>query len=366
MKFNISRGTLLPILQMVSTVADRRQQLPILTHLLFRLEPGSLTIIAADLEVELIVNIDINLEQTGEFTLPARKMFDICNQLPSESTLQFEIKDDKGLISSGKSRFTLACLAVTEYPIIEIKDETTTFKIKQSVLERALENTQFAMAQQDVRYYLNGLLFDIQESSLKVVATDGHRLALDEVDIVAPVKESLKIIVPRKGVAELMKLLKEADQEIEIEVSHNHLRVKNNEFCFTSKLIDGNFPEYLRVIPDFSETPAICARDDLKNSLMRASILSNEKYRGVRMIFTQNNLQAFADNPEQERAEEELEIEYAGEKIEIGFNVSYLLDVLSTIKSDKIKLSVLDPNSSCLILPEKDSRCQYVIMPMRL
>ena len=270
------------------------------------------------------------------------------------------------MIRSGKSRFTLASLPPQEYPVVEISDPIATFNIKQSVLESLLENTQFAMAQQDVRYYLNGLLLEISKDNLRAVATDGHRLALDETKVESGVAEAIQIIIPRKGITELMRLLSDEGADIQIEVSKNHIRIKTTSACFTSKLIDGRFPEYQRVIPELSEKAVLADREELRHSLTRASILSNEKYRGVRIILAPDSLRALAHNPEQEEAEEEVEVDYAGDEIEIGFNVSYLLDTLSIIKSEKVKLSVADPNSSCLILPEDSSLCQYVVMPMRL
>jgi DNA polymerase-3 subunit beta len=365
MKFNINRDVLLPVLQTVSGVVDRRQTLPILSNLLFNLEPTSLSVTATDMEVELIVKLEVSLEQTGELTLPARKLLDICRALPAEAELQFEVKNDRVLIKSGKSRFTLATLPAPEYPVIDITENIAVFTIKQKALDQLLSHTQFAMAQQDVRYYLNGLLLEISTDKLRAVATDGHRLALDETEIKTSVEEPIQIIVPRKGITELTRLL-QGDSKIEIQVSTNHIRIKNNDTCFTSKLIDGRFPDYKRVIPELSDTPVFAQREELKNSLTRASILSNEKYRGVRIMLSANSLRALAHNPEQEEAEEELEVQYEGEELEIGFNVSYLLDTLSIIKSSKVKLSVLDANSSCLILPEDDSNCQYVVMPMRL
>lgn len=365
MKFNINRDVLLPVLQTVSGVVDRRQTLPILSNLLFSFESGSMSVTATDMEVELIVKVDVDIDQTDELTVPARKLFDICRALPQESELQFEVKNDRVLIKSGRSRFTLATLPATEYPVIDITENTASFKIKQKELEKLLSNTQFAMAQQDVRYYLNGLLLEITSNKLRAVATDGHRLALDETSISAEINEDIQIIVPRKGITELARLLQD-DSEIEIQVSSNHIRIKNADSCFTSKLIDGRFPDYKRVIPELSETAVIADREELKSSLTRASILSNEKYRGVRIMLNSNSLRALAHNPEQEEAEEELEVQYEGEELEIGFNVSYLLDTLSIIKSEKVKLSVLDANSSCLILPEDESNSQYVVMPMRL
>ncbi len=366
MKFNIDREKLLPALQMLSSVVDRRQTLPILSNLLFNFHSGALSITATDMEVELVVYLDGKFDVSGEITLPARKLFDICRALPAEAVLSFEIKNDRALIKSGKSRFTLSSLPPQEYPVIDISDPIAAFQIKQNTLESLLENTQFAMAQQDVRYYLNGLLLEISKDNLRAVATDGHRLALDEAKINTGVSEAIQIIIPRKGITELMRLLSDESADIDVQVSNNHIRIKKPSACFTSKLIDGRFPEYQRVIPELSVTAVIADREELRHSLTRASILSNEKYRGVRIMLSPDSLRALAHNPEQEEAEEEVEVEYSGEEIEIGFNVSYLLDTLSIIKSEKVKLSVLDPNSSCLVLPEDNTQCQYVVMPMRL
>ncbi|MAS81384.1 MAG: DNA polymerase III subunit beta [Legionellales bacterium] len=366
MKFSINRDELLPVLQTVSGVVDRRQTLPILSNVLLNIEEKSLKITATDMEVELIVEVTAEFNLTGALTLPAKKLLDICRALPQKAKLDFEIKKERVLIKSGKSRFTLASLPSQEYPFIEIIEKTTNFKIKQEKLETLLENTQFAMAQQDVRYYLNGLLLEITENKIKAVATDGHRLAVDETQIQSQTEKLVQIIVPRKGITELMRILQNGDSEIEIQVSTNHIRIIKEKTCFTSKLIDGRFPDYERVIPELSETPVLANREELRNSLTRASILSNEKYRGVRIVFDSNSLKALAHNPEQEEAEEELEVNYSGIEIEIGFNVSYLLDTLTIIKSENVKLSILNPNSSCLLLPEDDSNCQYVVMPMRL
>ena len=298
--------------------------------------------------------------------MPARKLLDICRALPADSELEVDISKDKALIKSGRSRFTLATLPAQEYPVVDFSENLTSFSIQQGRLEGLLENTQFAMAQQDVRYYLNGLLIEIGKEKLRCVATDGHRLALDETKIEASISQDIQIIVPRKGITELLRLLDHDESEVQISISQNHIRLQKSGFCFTSKLIDGKFPEYERVIPQLSETPVLADRENLRNSLTRASILSNEKYRGVRIMLSENRLRALAHNPEQEEAEEEVEVQYAGGELEIGFNVSYLLDTLAIIKSEQVKLSMLDPNSSCLVLPEDGTNSQYVVMPMRL
>ena len=367
MNFNIKRGNLLSCLQCVSGNIERRQTLPILSNVLFDIKPNSLTITATDMEVELVVvDVELKFEQAARFTLPSRKLLDICRSLPEEAVIDFDIQENTAQIKSGKSRFTLATLPAQEYPLIDVTDETIDFKLSYKNLIKLLTNTQFAMAQQDVRYYLNGLMLEILPDKIKAVATDGHRLAYDETDIQASVDEGRQIIIPRKGVSELIRLLQTSQCDADVKVSKNHVHATSGNLSFTSKLIDGKFPDYQRVIPTLSETIVIADRKNLKNSLARVSILSNEKYRGVKITFSESTLEILAHNPEKEEAKEEVGVNYQGDEMEIGFNVSYLIDALTAIDTDKVKLSVLDPNSSCLITPEKESRCQYVVMPMKL
>ena len=366
MNFNIKRSDLLPCLQCVSGNIDRRQTLPILSNLLFDIKPNSFSVTTTDMEVELVVEVEVKLGESTRLTLPARKLFDICRSLPNDSELEFNIKDEKAYIESGKSKFTLATLPAQEYPVIDINEETIDFNLSYDKLIGLLENTQFAMAQQDVRYYLNGLMLEISSGNLKAVATDGHRLAFDETDVETSSNEDRQIIIPRKGVTELIRLLQSSQNEANIRVSKNHIQVTSGKLSFTSKLIDGKFPDYQRVIPELSETIVVADREELKNSLARVSILSNEKYRGVKMIFSNDSLRVLAHNPEKEEAEEEVNIVYQGDEMEIGFNVSYLIDALTAIDNKKVKLSILNPNSSCLIISEKKSRSQYVVMPMKL
>jgi DNA polymerase-3 subunit beta len=240
------------------------------------------------------------------------------------------------------------------------------FTISQSALKDLLEKTAFSMAQQDVRYYLNGLLLELGNNRIRAVATDGHRLALYDIEHDTGAKDRIQIIVPRKAVMELIRLLESKDGEVTIQITNNHIRAIFPATVFTSKLVDGKFPDYDRVIPELSKTPVMADRDILRQSLTRASILSNEKYRGVRILLSKGKLKALAHNPEQEEAEEEVEVEYDGQDLEIGFNVSYLLDALGIIKTKRVRITIKDPNSSCLLLPEQDEKCKYVVMPMRL
>ena len=366
MKFIIKREQLLPSLQIINGVIEKRHTLPILSNFLMCTSPTSITLTGTDMEVELVSVINQVVKENAEFTLPARKLLDICKALPEGAELDFSINKDQTIIKSGKSRFTLITLPASEFPAIEISTPSTDFKIPQKVLKALLVDTMFAMAQQDVRYYLNGLLIEVSKDKLRSVATDGHRLALKEIDVKIDIKESAQIIVPRKGISEVVRLLNESENLVRVQISQNHIRVTMDGLQFTSKLVDGRFPDYGRVIPKPTETPVFADRETLRQSLTRASILSNEKYKGVKIILKPGNITALAHNPEQEEAEEELEVEYTGEEIEIGFNVSYLLDALNAIKTEKAVLTITGPNSSCLLLPFKENYCKYVVMPMRL
>lgn len=366
MKFTINREELLPALQIISGVVERRQTLPILSNVLLRAKEDGLLLAGTDMEVELITTVPGNFGSGEETTLPSRKLLDICRTLPENAEINFGVKNDKAVLTSGKSRFTLTTLPAQEYPLIEDVEAVAEFVIPQNKLKSLLNRTAFAMAQQDVRYYLNGLLLELGGNTLRAVATDGHRLALCDAEIDAELGESTQIIVPRKGVSELIRLFHDSDEETAVQVCTNHIKIAWGNLQFTSKLIDGKFPDYTRVIPEAGKFPVRADRELLRQSLTRASILSNEKYRGVRILLEENKLRALAHNPEQEEAEEELQVEYQGGEMEIGFNVSYLLDALGIIKTSSVILTVSDPNSSCLILPDQESLSKYVVMPMRL
>lgn len=367
MNFSITREQLLPALQTISGVVERRQTLPILSNTLLVVSSGQLSLTATDMEVELVVRLGLDGGNEGETTLPARKLQDICRTLPEAAELDFQIDGDRARLKSGRSRFTLATLPAAEFPSTEVPEPIAQFAIAQGRLRQLLEDTQFAMAQQDVRYYLNGLLLELTPDILRTVATDGHRLSLSEAEIKTGVTTPVQIIVPRKGVQELLRLLDHSDDEITLQVGSNHLRIDTSRIQFTSKLIDGRFPDYQRVIPTAGDNVLYADRETLRQSLTRTSILSNEKYRGIRLILQTNMLKALAHNPEQEEAEEEVEVAYTGEEVEIGFNVSYLLDALGAVRTTMVQIAFTDASSSCLILPEgDDQRSQYVVMPMRL
>ena len=367
MKLSIQRETLLRPLQVVSSVVERRQTLPVLSNVLISCRNNMLTLTGTDLEVEMIAKA--SLDQTaedGETTLPARKILDICRALPEEATLSLSTNDDKAIIRSGRSRFTLSCLPASDFPNIEPIASPYEFSISQSALKDLIELTQFSMAQQDVRYYLNGLMLEISNDSLKAVATDGHRLAISEVPTDIEISESRQIIIPRKGVIELARLLEDTEAQIRIQVGDNHIKVDFPDISFTSKLIDGKFPDYQQVIPSSPTKVLTCERSALYQAFARASVLSNEKYRGMRIQLSNNLLKATVHNPEQEEAEEEIEVQYTGDEFEIGFNVSYFIDALAAIKTNEVQVHFIDANHSCLVNGVNDQTSKYVIMPMRL
>ena len=367
MKLELQRNEALTPLTLVTSVVERRQTLPILANVRLELSSGELKMTGTDLEVEIEIAVEAKGDTEGTTTVNARKFLDICRALPEGATLKIEQNADRLKISSGRSRFSLQTLSAEDFPRLEEGSHwEERIKIRQGALKTLLEKTAFSMAQQDVRYYLNGLLLEVAEKTIKAVATDGHRLAFDETDIKKSSEETRQIIVPRKGVTELIRLLQTSQDDANIRISKNHIQITSGNLSFTSKLIDGKFPDYQRVIPEISETVVTANREDLKNSLARASILSNEKYRGVKVAFSKDSLRILAHNPEKEEAEEEVSVVYQGEEMEIGFNVSYLIDALSAIKTEKVVLSVLNPNSSCLIIPEQKAQCQYVVMPMKL
>jgi len=366
MKFTIHREALLVPLQQVIGVVERRQTLPILGNLFLQASKSSLTVSATDLEVEIRASLQTPIDQPGETTVPARKLLDICKALPEEAQLEFSFSESRVQIRSGKSRFTLATLPGDEFPLVETIQGETKVSMSQGALRQLIERTSFSMAQQDVRYYLNGLLLELSSSRLRAVATDGHRLATCDADAEVTLPGKQQVIVPRKGVQELVRLLTEGEEPVELEVGTNHLRATLRNVVFTSKLVDGRFPDYERVIPKGGDKQVLADRELMRQALIRTSILSNEKYRGVRLTLDKNKLKVQTHNPEQEEADEEIEVSYAGKGLEIGFNVTYLLDVLGCIRGDQVEITLSDSNSSCLIEQPGSGQCRYVVMPMRL
>jgi len=369
MKFEVARDVILEPLLAVQGVVERRQTLPILANVLLGVGDGVLRLTATDMEIELVAESELQTPDAGETTVPARKLVDICRTLAKDAKLSVSLDGQKVLLRSGRSRFTLSTLPASEFPATDAPANEFEVAVAQTDLKRLIDLTQFAMAQQDVRYYLNGLLLEIASSHLRAVATDGHRLAAAEIALDTGVgDEPRQIIVPRKGVLEMQRLLASGESQVVFTIGSNALRVVVGGTRLTSKLIDGRFPDYERVIPRLEDCDkqVVVDRDQLVGCLTAASVLSNDKYRTVRLSLDANVLRVVANNPEQEEAEVELEVDYAGAAMDIGFNVGYMIQALNALPSEQVRLCLKDSGSSCLMLAEGREDCRYVVMPMRL
>jgi DNA polymerase III subunit beta len=366
MKIIAKREAILGPLQSVIGVVERRQTMPILANVLLAAKGSRLSVTATDLEVELVASSEVDVQRAGEVTVPGRKLLDICRALPDGVEITLTLEGERMVVRARKSRFTLSTLPAAEFPTVDEINAQQTLKLPQKDFKRLLEKTHFSMAQQDVRYYLNGMLLETSSKMLRSVATDGHRLALCEVELSEGAKSGQQVIVPRKGVLELQRILGGEDQPLELGIGSNHIRVQIGDIRFTSKLIDGRFPEYGRVIPSNPGYAVTAGREELRQALQRAAILSNEKYRGIRFAVKTNTLVIQSHNPEQEEAEEQLEVVYDGVELDIGFNVNYLLDALAAIDGPEVEIGLTDGNSSCLIQSSADAGARFVVMPMRL
>ncbi len=365
MKLTAAREDLLAPLQSVIGVVERRQTMPVLANVLLSARENRLNITGTDLEVELVASSSVSLQQGGDITLPGRKLLDIFKALPEKVSVTLSTEGERMSIKAGRSRFTLATLPAAEFPLVEEINAQQSLTVAQGEFRRLIDKTHFSMAQQDVRYYLNGLLLETEGPSLRAVATDGHRLALCEMTLESKAKTNQQVILPRKGVLELQRILG-TEGTIDLAIGTNHIRAQIGDIRFTSKLIDGRFPEYGRVIPAAPARKVAADREALRQALQRTAILSNEKYRGIRLTARPDLLVVQAHNPEQEEAEDQVEVSYQGEEVEIGFNVNYLLDALSAIDGERVEIGLTDSNSSCLIHAPDVTHTRYVVMPMRL
>ena len=385
MKLSISRESLLKPLQLAASIAERRPSLPVLANVLLKVTSEQLVIVGSDSELELTGKIKlVEPAVEGTITVPARKLLDICRSLPEHANIELEVinsnqqqkatplassKQMQQLqVRSGRSKFLLATLPAEEFPITPEAASSGQFSIEQKTLSDLLKLTHFAMAQQDVRHYLNGILLELTQNQLNVVAADGHRLAKSMIEGISS-SATAQLIIPRKAVLELLKLLDENDAKVELILSMNQLRVITEEYVLTTKIIDSKFPDYQRVIPvdQPAENIAMVERDALKDALLRTAILAHEKHKGVRLCFVADRLHISANNPDQEEAEDEIEISYKGPKCEIGFNVSYLIDVLNVVPPGKVTMTLTGENGSALLEGVNvGTQALYVVMPLRL
>ncbi|MBL4852052.1 MAG: DNA polymerase III subunit beta [Gammaproteobacteria bacterium] len=366
MNINLNKDVFLKPLQLINGVVERRQTLPILANVLIEANQGVLSLTATDLEVEIIIQLEVDSKVSGRITLPARKLFDICRSLGDSADITIKVAEDKATIRSGRSRFVLTTLPADDFPDIGVMEDARSFTLKQGELKRLIDQTSFAMAQQDVRYYLNGMLFEMGSDQLRTVATDGHRLAMAEAAVNIGWNEKTQVIVPRKGINELQRLLDDLDKDVNIELGINHIRFSTEGLSFTSKLVDGRFPDYEHVVPKGGDKIVIVDRDALKQALVRASILTNEKFRSISVQVKSGSIVIRARNPEQEHAEEEVEVDYSGDEFEIGFNAAYVQDALGAMNEQQVQMVFTDPGSSCLLHGVANESSRYVVMPMRI
>lgn len=366
MQFSISRENLLKPLQQVCGALSNRPNIPVLNNVLLQIKGEQLTITGTDLEVELSSQTLLsNASEDGRYTIPAKKFLDICRTLSDDSVITVIFEEDRAIVESGRSKFNLTTLPAEDYPNLTEWQSEVDFTLAQGTLRRIIEATQFSMANQDARYFLNGMKFETEGNLLRTVATDGHRLAVCTLELEQDL-QSHAVILPRKGVLELVRLLEANDEPARLQIGTNNLRIHLNNIVFTSKLIDGRFPDYRRVLPRNATNIVEGNWEALKQAFVRVSILSNERVRSVRLNLTQNQLKITASNPEHEIAEEIVDVNYTGEEMEVGFNVTYILDVLNALKCRQIRLRLTDASSSCLLEDCEDSSSEYVIMPMRL
>jgi DNA polymerase-3 subunit beta len=364
--YKSTRDNFLLPLQSVCGIVEKRHTLPILSNVLIERSGSQLTLLATDVEIQIRTGITATDGEDAAVTVAARKLLDILRALPESAEVSLFLDDKRLQVRAGKSRFNLQTLPAADYPRMALSTEQQlTLSLEQGQLRRLLALVQYAMAQQDIRYYLNGLLLVVAGSELTVVATDGHRLALASAEIGGDHTRT-ELILPRKTVIELSRLLNDHTDPIEVRIGGNQVLFRFGSIELVSKLIDGKFPDFERVIPQAHNKDLNLGRLALLHSLQRAAILTNEKFRGVRLVLGEGSLRIISTNAEQEEAQEELEIDYAGEALDVGFNVNYLLDVLNNVAAESIECHLSDPNSSALITLPGNSRFKYVVMPMRI
>lgn len=366
--FKGPRDQILHPLQAVSGIVEKRQTMPILSHVLLQIEAGRLVLLTSDIDIQIRTETQTDSQENTALTVPARKLQDILKSLPETAVVTLELEDKRLQLRAGRSRYHLQTLSAEDYPLMNQPDDVgSELKLSQRQFRRLLSRVQYAMAQQDIRYYLNGLLLTVDNQQICVVATDGHRLAFaSEALETDETRKRIEVILPRKTVLELSRQLQDSNETLKISVAPSQAKFHIGTVELTTKLIDGKFPDYERVIPQHHDKIFLIESTPLIQALQRTTILITEKLRGVRLLLTSGNLKIIARNTEHEEAQEDLEIEYDGEALDVSFNVSYLLDMLQNISTERIKVHLLDTHSSGLFtLPDNDS-FKYIVMPMRL
>ena len=362
------RDAILKPLSTVAGIVERRHTLPILANVLLRKQGPTISFLASDVEIQVQTSAELGAgDEVAATTVSARKLIDLLRALPEGVEVSLKLDDKRATLQAGRSRFALQTLGAEDFPTVNVSEQfNATFELPQKQLKHLFQMVHFAMAQQDIRYYLNGLLLVTDGEHVRVVATDGHRLAYCHAQIDAAALPRHEVIVPRKTVLELQRLLADSDEPVRIEVASNQVRFTFGDVQMISKLVEGKFPDYQRVIPSGYTRQLACSREALGSSLARASILTSDKFKGVRLGLAPGSLRIQTSNAEQEEAVEELEVDYANEPMEIGFNVGYLQDVLANLKTEQVKIEFGDANTSALLTVPGNDDFRYVVMPMRI
>ncbi|MSS76479.1 MAG: DNA polymerase III subunit beta [Methyloglobulus sp.] len=366
MKFIINRENLLTPLQQIVGVIEKRQTMPVLANVLMVVSDDFLTLTGTDLEIQIVAIVSISDARAGSITVPARKLLDICRLLPNGADIQLEQQNDKVKLISNRSKFSLSCLPAEHYPEFAQSEMDKQFSINAGKFKKALEKTIFCMANQDVRYYLNGLVLNISNNKMKLVASDGHRLSIFEDKLEYETGYEARIILPRKGVLELYRLLDNLETELTVMFSSNNIKITIGNLIFTAKLVDAKYPDFGKVFQQAFYEPIAIPKLALKDTLTRVAVLANEKFKGVTFDISSKSMKISTHNPEHDEAEEEISIDYQGEELSIAFNAQYLLDAVSNLDSDTAVLTIASNVSSCFI--DEPNQCEYkfIVMPMRL
>jgi DNA polymerase-3 subunit beta len=370
MRFTIQREAFLKPLRIVSGVVERKHSLaaPILLNVLLCVNQQDFSLTTTDQEVELVAKgiLETPVSETGAVTVPVRKLMDICKALPEGAILSFNEEEHRVILRSGRSRFMLSTLPADNFPHLDEMIGDFSFSTEKKHLKNLLDQVCFAMAEQDVRHYLNAMLLEVKNNHLYGVAADGHRLAFDKVTLSDQNLKNKRVLIPRKGVLELQRLLDDSDDAVTVVLGDNHLRATTNDVQLSTKLLDGRFPDYEKLINQGGNKIFMGRRESLKDCFQRAGALFNDRFRGVSLKLTNGCLKILAINTEQDEVEEDLNIEYTGDDLEIGFNVKYLIDFLNVIQTENVQFTFADSNSSARVEGIGETSGIYVIMPMKI